>query len=337
MARARRIILCDRSANRVRALTRLLEGDPELDVVANFDAIEAMAPRLEELAPDLIALDLATAGKEAAAVVERIVAERSLPVLVLGSDPSADEEPAAAALAAGAIEAVSTDRLRLDDPEAVGATALRSRFKRLANLRPPGPVRAPRRPAATYRAVGIGASVGGPQALETVLGGLPADFPLPLLVVQHVALGFAEGLVKWLDRNVAIPVGLASDGAGLAPGAWLAPDGAHLRLESTMRLALDRETERGAHRPSLDVLLESLAAAAGAESVAVVLTGMGRDGAAGVRAIGAAGGLVIAQDEETSAVFGMPAAAAEAGADLVLPLERIASRLTLLPAREAAR
>jgi two-component system, chemotaxis family, protein-glutamate methylesterase/glutaminase len=341
-ARARRIVLCDRSASRARALSRLLELDPELYVVATFEAIETMSPRLGELAPDLIALELASVGSEGPVAIQRLVAAASLPVLVLGEERNGDGEQLAAALAAGAVEAIPADRLRLDDPEGVGATALRSRFKRLAGLhrraRPvpaAGPPPPHGSPGASCRVVGVGASVGGPQALETVLGGLPRDFALPLLIVQHVAPGFTEGLAKWLDENVAIPVALASDGAPLSPGAWLAPDGAHLRLEPTMRLALDRETERGAHRPSFDVLLESLAAAAGPEAVAVILTGMGRDGAAGVGAVGAAGGQAIAQDERTSAVFGMPAAAIEVGVDVILPLEGIAPRLALLRAREA--
>ncbi|HWW66425.1 MAG TPA: CheB methylesterase domain-containing protein [Solirubrobacterales bacterium] len=185
--------------------------------------------------------------------------------------------------------------------------------------------------------MGIGASVGGPPALATVLGGLPVDFPLPVLVVQHMAAGFGEGLVKWLDQSVAIPVGIAVDGAPMQRGVWMALDGAHLRLEPSMRLSLDRKTRRGAHRPSLDVLFESLASSAGDGAVGVVLTGMGRDGAEGVRALREAGGLTIAQDEETSAVFGMPGAAIESGVDLVLPLEELAPKLATLRARSAAR
>lgn len=188
---------------------------------------------------------------------------------------------------------------------------------------------------ASYGAIGIGASVGGPSALATALAALPADFRLPMLVVQHVAPGFGEGIAAWLNRTVPPPVAIADDGMTLRPGVWMAPDSAHLRLETTMRLRFDRETDCGAHRPSLDVLLESLAKAIGQEAVGVVLTGMGRDGAAGVRAIGEAGGLTIAQDEESSAVFGMPAAAIEAGVDLVLPLDELGSKLAKLRARSS--
>ena len=119
-----------------------------------------------------------------------------------------------------------------------------------------------------------------------MLGGLPADFPLPVLVVQHIATGFIEGLVA-LARPArrAARADRRATARPPGPGVWFAPDDAHLLLEPSMRLRLDGETVRGAHRPSADVLLESLAAAAGACAVGVVLTGMGRDGAAGVEAI----------------------------------------------------
>jgi two-component system chemotaxis response regulator CheB len=143
-------------------------------------------------------------------------------------------------------------------------------------------------------------------------------------VVQHIAPGFVQGLVQWLDSRVALPVRVAEEGLRATPAIWFAPDGAHLLLDSSLRFALDSETSSGSHRPSVDMLFESVAASAGDESVGVILTGMGRDGAAGTEAIRSAGGLVVAQDQGTSAVYGMPRAAAEAGADLVLPLEEIA-------------
>jgi two-component system chemotaxis response regulator CheB len=343
MARPRRIVVCDRSAGRARATAAFLERDPGLRVAGVFGGVEAMLARLEGLTPDLIALDLETAGTDAAAVVEPLVREWHLPVVLLGGRPMRDDERIAAALAAGALEAIAEDRLRLDDPESVWAVALRSRVKRLANVqlrrgerdlavataRP----RPWRRPGAAYRAVGIGASVGGPPALIEVLGRLPRDFPLPVLVVQHMAPGFGEGLTAWMDRSVPPPVAVARDGQTLRPGIWMAPEGAHLSLEPTMRLHLDGETVHGGHRPSVDVLFESLAVAAGAAAVGIVLTGMGRDGSEGIGMIAEAGGLTIAQDAGTSAVFGMPRAAIEAGVDLVLPLEEIGSRLASLRAR----
>jgi len=346
VARARRIVVCDASAERARALTRFLERDPGLEVAGVFGDVEALLADLEQLAPDLVALDLGTAGTDVAAAVEPLAHDRLAPVLLLGGQSGRDEERVTEALAAGALEAIAADRLRLDDPESVWAVALRSRIKRLANVRrkdasdrrgaAPAAPRPWRKPDATYRGVGIGASVGGPPALASLLGRLPAGYPLPILVVQHMAPGFGDGLAAWLNRSVPLPVALAEDGATLQPGVWMAPEGAHLRVERTMRLRLDRETDRGVHRPSVDVLFESLADSLGPDAVGVVLTGMGRDGAEGVRALAASGGLTIAQDEESAAVFGMPGAAIEVGVDLVLPLEELGTRLARLRARKAS-
>jgi two-component system chemotaxis response regulator CheB len=348
MSRPRRIVVCEQSETRARALELFLRRDPGIEVAAVFAGLEAMALRLTELAPDLVALDLETAGADVAAAVRLTTEEGQAPVVLLGGRVGRDEERVAAGLAAGALEAIPDNRLRCDEPDDVWATALRSRLKRLASIRlkgrgkaVPGPGADPpplpwRSPSQRYRAVGIGASVGGPSALATLLGELPENYPLPLLVVQHMAPGFGAGLADWLDRNVPPPVALAGDGATLGPGVWIAPDGAHLRLGPTMRLSLDETTVCGAHRPSLDVLFSSLAASLGLEAVGVVLTGMGRDGAEGVRAIGAAGGLTIAQNETSSAVFGMPKAAIEVGVDEVLALPELAEKLTTLRARGLA-
>jgi two-component system, chemotaxis family, protein-glutamate methylesterase/glutaminase len=171
-------------------------------------------------------------------------------------------------------------------------------------------------------------STGGPYILSRLLGDLPADYPVPILVVQHISAGFTEGLVHWLDQSVRLPVRMAANGRPAGPGAWIAPDGAHLKLAPTGRLLLDRRTVAGRHRPSGDVLFESIAGVAADKSVAVVLTGMGSDGARGAAAVRRAGGLVIAQDQESSAVFGMPQAAIDCGTDLVLSPGEIAACLT---------
>jgi two-component system, chemotaxis family, protein-glutamate methylesterase/glutaminase len=178
--------------------------------------------------------------------------------------------------------------------------------------------------------IGICASTGGPRALSEVLRRLPNDYGIPILVVQHMIPGFLDGLVAGLNKELALSVGLAGDGQRLAPGVWFAPDGAHLKLELTCRLALDSETVQGNHRPAGDVLLGSLARVAGARAVAVVLTGMGRDGAEGLAAVAAAGGRTIAQDEQSSAVYGMPRVAAERGAKRVLAPSAIGDELAAL-------
>jgi two-component system chemotaxis response regulator CheB len=183
------------------------------------------------------------------------------------------------------------------------------------------------------RAIGICASVGGPAVLAEVLGELPADFALPVLVVQHIAAGFIDGLLRMLEQDVALPVAMAADGAPLAPGVWLAPENAHLTLTPSLRFALDDRTVVGPHRPSADLLLESLAAVLGAGAVAVVLTGMGRDGARGAAAIKSAGGLLLAQDETTSRIYGMSRAAVQAGARPLSPAAIAAALCDLSPTR----
>jgi two-component system chemotaxis response regulator CheB len=231
--------------------------------------------------------------------------------------------------------------LRLDRPDDVWARAMRSRLRRLSSMRVARPAAKRRRPRPatpaqrprSAAAIGIGASTGGPPVLETILAGLSGDFAVPVLVVQHMAPGFIEGFVSWLDQKLALPVRIAAEGHRASPGIWFAPDGAHLLLSESMRFVLAEEPE-GPHRPSVDALLSSLARSVGAEAVGVVLTGMGRDGAAGAAEIRGVGGLVIAQDEASSVVYGMPRAVAEEGADLVAEPATLAEALTVLrPAR----
>lgn len=179
--------------------------------------------------------------------------------------------------------------------------------------------------APARRAIGVCTSVGGPPVLQEILGALPADYPLPILVVQHIAVGFTDDLVRMLDQSSALSVAVATDGAPLRPGVWFAPDDAHLTLTPERCLALDTRTVAGPHRPSADLLLESLATVLGPGAVGVVLTGMGRDGARGAAMVKAGGGLLLAQDEATSRVYGMPRAAVEGGAQPLPPAEIVAA------------
>jgi two-component system chemotaxis response regulator CheB len=328
---ALRVVICEDSGSFSAELADFIGRDPGLEVVGAFGCAEALLANLDRLDPDLITMDLGLPGIGGLGAIEQIMRNRPRPILVI-SGYAADSDRAAQALAAGALEAIPKTALDLHAPDGLWATALRSRIKRLASVRlalkPRGGRIGLAAPPALrldrpVRVIGIGTSTGGPPALATVLGALPATFPIPVLVVQHIATGFASGLVSWLDGHVAIPVGFAEDGALGAAGVWFAPDGAHLGLDRSGRFVLDDRTVHGSHRPSVDMLFESLASTAREAAVGIVLTGMGRDGAEGVEAIRDAGGLVVAQDEDSSAVFGMPRAAIEAGADRVLPLDDI--------------
>jgi two-component system, chemotaxis family, protein-glutamate methylesterase/glutaminase len=179
------------------------------------------------------------------------------------------------------------------------------------------------------RIIAIGASVGGPPALNTVLRALPADFPLPILCVQHIGSGFVRGLVDWLGTDCSLTVKVAEPGELPRPGtAYFAPESLHLVLDGHGRLATSAQAPVSGHRPSVTVTFKSVAAFYGRAAAGVLLTGMGEDGAEGLKTIADAGGLTIAQDEKTSVVFGMPGHAVAIGAArFVLPIGKIAESL----------
>lgn len=186
------------------------------------------------------------------------------------------------------------------------------------------------------RVVTIGASTGGPHALAEVLSALPVSIGVPIVVVQHMADGFIDGLAEWLDQQVGPAVRVGVDGQLLLPGTvTLAPSGMNFVVTRRLRLQAVEPLPGQHHIPSIDVIFESAAEHFGPHSVGVLLTGMGRDGAAGLKRMHDSGALTIVQDEATCAVYGMPAAAVAAGAaDRELPLDRIGSTLrALLPER----
>jgi two-component system chemotaxis response regulator CheB len=193
------------------------------------------------------------------------------------------------------------------------------------------------RSGARARVVAMGASTGGPAALARLLSELPADFPLPILIVQHIAKDFVEGFAAWLDTAGALRVKIGEEGEPLKPRTvYLAPDDRHLGVSSDGgSIVISSAAPIGGFRPSATFLFDSVARAFGASTIAVILTGMGQDGVEGLRAVRAGGGRVIGQDEESSVVFGMPGAAAAAGlVDMTLPLGSMSARLVELSGRE---
>jgi two-component system chemotaxis response regulator CheB len=333
----RRVLICEDSRTYAAGLSRLLERDREIQVVGVCETAEQAMISLPALEPDLVTMDLELPGMSGVEAIEQIMSVRPIPILVLSGHVEHRSQTALHALAAGALDAVPKADFDLADLDGAAAQGLRHRVKVLSGVKV---IRHPRArlsqrkgPASWTRsaaAVGIVSSTGGPQALAVLLAGLPATFPVPILIVQHISPGFVDGFARWLDSEVPLPVRIAEAGIRPGPGVWIAPDGAHLVFSASGRVMFDSTTVDGLHRPSGDVLLRSLARTVGSEAVAIVLTGMGRDGAAGLADVRSAGGLTIAQDEASSAVFGMPRAAAECGAQLVLPLDGIAPRLCAL-------
>ena len=339
-ASGRRVLICEDSQTYAAGLSRLLSRDPDIEVIGVCSSAEETLARLATVAvkPDLVTMDLELPGMSGGDAIEQIMNTQPVPILVLAGGVERGSSAALASLAAGALEVLSKEALDLRDPDGADARAFRGRVKVLSGVRVLHHPRAglsrrstPNGASAGRRAavIGVCASTGGPHALAAALAEVPAGYAIPILVVQHMAAGFTESFTRWLDDQVPLPVRLAAPGAA-GPGIWVAPEGAHLVLEAANRLALDDGEHSGLHRPSGDVLLRSVAAGAGAGSVAVVLTGMGRDGADGLVEVKRAGGLTIAQDEASSAVFGMPKAAAERGAELVLAPADIGRRLRAL-------
>jgi two-component system chemotaxis response regulator CheB len=329
-----RVLICEDSKTYTAALRRVLEHDSDIEVVHSVASAEEAVLAVSRCRPDVITMDIELPGMSGLQGIEQIMGTDPRPILIISSHLGATSDAAAAGLAAGALDAVSKESLDVMAPSSASARAFRARIKQLSHIRV---IRHPRARLAhrdgppsggqTASVIGICASTGGPQALCAVLSLLPATFPIPVLVVQHITAGFHEGLARWLDSSVPLNVRMADAGVAAAAGVWIAPGGAHLRLGRDGTLVRDEVTPAGRHRPSGDVLLTSVAQVAGAGAVAVVLSGMGRDGAIGARAVSDAGGTVFAQDEESSAVWGMPKAAAEEGRATVLTLNEIGGRL----------
>jgi two-component system chemotaxis response regulator CheB len=339
--RLRVLVLSGDAGLRRSQLVDAVRADGDIDVVDDVSHADAVAS-LRRHRPDIVALDLTGIGEngEAASLVHEILAVGPMPIVLIV--PVAYPRAASmAALVAGAVETM-TAPARWDLSAAV---ALRKRLHGLRRLAPKRrdrfqraqrPFAGPVRRRTSQGVVGIAASTGGPPALARLLGGLEG-LDRPVVIVQHLQSGFVDGFISWMARESALPVELAVDGAALRSGvALIAPPGLQLSVAPGQRLVL-REEPLTLHRPSANVLFHSMADHCGAAGIGVILTGMGDDGAAGLLALRQSGGLTIAQDAASSAVYGMPKAAQEIGAAMeVLPLGEI-SQAVLRAARGAAR
>ena len=271
--------------------------------------------------PDVVILEPESEA-EALAAIEEVMGRQPTPILVVADDSVSR----ARALRAGAVDVLS----RAEIGRELGPEALRKRIRVVSRVKVIRHVRGRERPRDAVLAgpvVGLAASTGGPQAVTAVLrdlGGVSG----PVLVVQHLHPDFITRFREWMERDSPLPVELARDGALLEAGrVYLAPANLHLKLGPGLTAVLDANPAT-LHRPSADILFESLAEQAGRRAVGVLLTGMGEDGAAGLMAIRRAGGRTIAQDQGSSAVYGMPRAASRLGAaQEVLALDKIAAAI----------
>lgn len=328
-----RVVVVEDSLVQRSHLVAALAAQGDITVVGEATGAREAAELVERLRPDVVTLDLEIPEGGGVAAVERIMAFAPTPILILsGRIAGRESEEAVAALVAGALDAVPKPARWTPEAE----DDLRRRVRLLSRTKvirhhrgrlmpradvPTGPVT-----GSGQAVVGVAASTGGPQALATVLAGL-GGVPAPILVVQHLHPDFVTGFIAWMDRACPLPVVAAEAGAPLRPGTvHVGPVGVHLKVDAAGRRVVLDPRPRTLHCPSADELFASMARALGPAAVGVVLTGMGDDGAAGLLALRRAGGRTIAQDEATSAVYGMPRAAVIAGAATeVLPLDGVAA------------
>jgi len=340
-----RILIVDDSGFFRRRLSEIFAADPAIEVVGTAGNGQEGVDQVARLRPDVVTMDIEMPVMDGITAVRRIMAAHPTPILMFSSLTTEGAQSTFDALEAGAadylpkrLEDIAADRNEAIRQLTTRVRLLASRGLRHTASRQPAQVIArevARTPTARsaaagrYRILAIGASTGGPVALQQVLTALPKDFPLPILLVQHMPASFTGPFAQRLNQMCAISVKEAADGDVLAAGhALLAPGGKQMVIEQRVsgQVAVRiRESEPGQnYRPSVDTTFTSVARIFPGKTLALVLTGMGADGREGARALKQGGSSVWAQDEKSCVVYGMPAAVAEAGlADQVLPLTSI--------------
>lgn len=333
-----RVLVVDDSSFVRKALGRMLGGAADIEVVGlAADGAEGLE-MAKDLEPDVITLDIKMPRLGGLDTLKRLMAETPTPVLLLSSLTQEGAEVTLRGLEIGALDFV--DKSSVQGPMNLLALAdeLLTKVRALASTpRTRGPLPAvageplpgPSSSGPRAAMIAIGASTGGPSALQEIIPRLPKGFKAAVLVVQHIPRGFSRSLAERLAAKSALPVREAEDGEEIVPGVVLiAPAGIHTRVRrrgSVVRIQLDEEPRSALHRPSVDVLMTSVAGAYGPKALGVVLTGMGSDGTAGLGAIKASGGRTLAESEESCVIYGMPKAASEAGVvGLSVPLPRMA-------------
>jgi two-component system chemotaxis response regulator CheB len=352
--RKTRVLVVEDSPTVRQRLADILASDPEVELIGEAEDGKRAIEICQQCRPDVITMDMMLPVMSGFSATEYIMAHCPTPILVVSASINRGELfKIYDALAAGAVDVLE----KPTGTEAEGAWEQRflSTLKLVARIRVITHPRArlaglsrpaiearpqasePDRPGRKYDLVAIGASTGGPAAIVDILRGLPAEFRLPILLVLHINEPFGTAFADWLDAQTSRRVAYPADGAPLASAIGrvvMAPAGRHLVLRDG-RLHLSADSERHSCRPSVDVLFESVARECGPSAAACLLTGMGKDGAAGLLKIRAAGGMTIAQDETTSVIYGMPREAAMLGAAIhVLRLPDIGPRLAALQAIE---
>lgn len=331
-------------------LVHILSSDPGVQVVGTAHNGEEAIEAVERHKPDVITMDVHMPKLNGLEATRKIMETRPTPIVIVSGSSNASEATwIFEAMEAGAL-AVAESPMGIGHPDHEATVAaliqtvkLMSEVKVVrrwgrrrtgavsAFVSPPPEVEVRPLPA-EVKLIAIGASTGGPPALHQILAGLNATLPVPVLIVQHISPGFTEGFVEWLRQTSALPVQVATNGQRILAGhAYVAPDGHQMKAEKDGRLSLTKDAPENGHRPSVSCLFRSVAEAFGAEAIGMLLSGMGKDGAAELKLMRDQGAVTIAQDKESSVVHGMPGEAIlMGGATYVLAPDRIAAVLSSL-------
>lgn len=344
-----RVLIVDDSRVTRQVLRDILSADPDIQVVGEAEDGREAVEKVHRLEPSIVTMDIVMPHMNGLEAISHIMAQRPTPILVVSSLADRKEiNICFKAIKLGALEVVKTPQIRTREEFETVRKELIEKIKLLSRIRVithhfgkrrSKRLRVRRRMegrAPARRVVAIGASTGGPNAITTLLSVLPKDFPASVLLIQHISEGFSPAFVQWLEKETELIVKIAEDGERLVPKTVYVPAcDSHLTVQNS-RVVLTDDPPVNSCRPSIDVLFRSVAEEYGPEAFGVLLTGMGKDGAMGCRAITEAGGYTLVQDEESSLVFGMPHAAISLGAaSAVVPLQEIPERVLRLTVPEA--
>ena len=348
------VLVVDDSKVARMMLVHLLESDPRIRVIDAVDSGQAALDFLKDRKPDVVLMDIQMPRLDGFETTRLIMETQPIPIIICTATTDPKEVATTfRSMEAGAVACLEKpvafkhpdhddvardllETIKLMSEVKVVRRWPRSRSNLAATTATPAIMEGRRN---GIRLIGIGASTGGPPVLQTIMAGLPKDFSVPILVVQHIARGFLSGLVEWLNQTTGWQVHVAAhDTLPLAGHAYLAPDDLHMGISRSGRILLTHEEPENNLRPAVSFLFRSLAEVFGPDALGVLLSGMGKDGAAELKLMKDNGATTIAQDRESSVVHGMPGEAIQlGGVTHVLPADKIADTLiTLVKRRQAA-
>ena len=321
-----RILVVEDSVTQREIFRRLFAEDGAFTVVAEAATGEEAILLVQQHHPDVVLMDIHMPGMGGIEATREIMRVCPVPIVVASATlRKQDIDLAMKAIEAGAVSVIEKPQgavllhlqkiaPQLREELVAASQAVLLRRSSPATPRVPATVSTKLAAVGNVEVIGVATSTGGPPVLLQIFSALPKPFPLPVLLVQHISEGFVEGFARWLGEMTGHPTRLATDGARLEPGIWLAPGGRHLALATRGRIELPTRRDSDLHCPSANVLFDSLSRHAGTSSLGILLTGMGDDGASGLLALKQAGGQTVIQDEASALIWGMPKCAKELGA-----------------------